>query len=181
MVANESSDSIIHTLQAQANSLPVGDWEAHRDLAQVAVENGLAAQVEQTFSNDASDPEPLTHRTTVHPADTPALGSQPVEHTEEGPMGDTVSTETFTPQNPTGYFGARTPWEDSPNPGPDSSGPPLREAPRRDQYAETVNTRNRLFTGMTTNTPTAKPTAEFQQRHRIQQQTPADGGRERGQ
>ena len=181
MAVNESSESIIHTLQAQAESLPVGDWEAHRDLAQVAVENGLAAQVEQTFSNDASDPEPLTHRTTVYLADAPEIESAPVENTEEGPMGDTVSTETFTPEHPTGYFGARTPWEDSPAPDPDSGGPPLREAPHRDQYAETVSTRNRLFAGMTTTNPAAEPTAQFQQRQRIQQQISRDGGRERGQ
>ncbi|MGO1736962.1 MAG: hypothetical protein ACTHZ9_11675 [Leucobacter sp.] len=181
MAANESANSIIHTLQAQAESLPVGDWEAHRDLAQSAVENGLAAQVEQTFSNDASDPQPLTHRTTVYLADAPALENEPVENTEEGPMGDTVSTETFTPENPTGYFGARTPWEDSPDPGPAGGGPPLREAPPRDQYAETVSARNRLFGGMTTTNPPAEPTAEFQQRQRIQQQTSPDEDRERGQ
>lgn len=181
MSANESTDPIIHTLQAQADSLPAGDWEAHRDLAQVAVENGLAAQVEQTFSNDASEPEPLTHRTTVYRADAPALEGEPVENTDEGPMGDTVSTETFTTENPTGYFGARTPWEDSPTPDPDSGSPPLREAPHRDQYAETVSTRNRLFAGMSTTNPTVEPTAAFQQRQRIQQQISRDGGRERGQ
>lgn len=181
MSAHESTEPIIHTLQEQADSLPVGEWGAHRDLAQLAVENGLAAQVEQTFSNDASDPEPLTHRTTMYRADAPALESEPAENTEEGPMGDTVSTETFTPKNPTGYFGARTPWEDSPSPGPNNGGPPLRETPHRDQYAQTVSTRHRLFGGMTTKNPTAEPIAEFQQRQRIQQQTSRDQDRERGQ
>ena len=29
-------------------------------------------------------------------------------------MGDTRTVETFTPDRPEGYYGARTPWEDAP-------------------------------------------------------------------
>lgn len=169
-------------LQEQADRLPTADWEAHRDLAQAAVQVGHAAQVEQTFSNDASDPEPLTHRTSIHLADASEIEGEPVENTEEGPMGDSISTETFTPENPTGYYGARTPWEDSPVTLPSSGGPAVREAPSRDQYAETVSARSRLFGGMSTKNPSdgGQPASDFQQRERLQTTQQADLGRGRG-
>lgn len=169
-------------LQEQADRLPTADWEAHRDLAQAAVQYGHAAQVEQTFSNDESDREPLTHRTRIYLADSPEIEGEQVESTEEGPMGDSVSTETFTPENPTGYYGARTPWEDSPVPSPSSGGPPIREASNRDQYAETVSARSRLFGGMSAKNPNGggQPASEFQQRERLQTTQQSDLGRGRG-
>ncbi len=180
--AKAGAGSLQTMLQEQADGLPASDWHAHRDLAQFAVATGHAAQVEQHFSNDVSDPEQLTHRTNIYLADAPEIEGEPVESTEEGPMGDSVSTETFTPANPTGYFGERTPWEDSPVPPPSSVGPPVREAPSRDQYAETVSARSRLFGGMSTKNQSGsgQPAAEFQQRERLQTTQRTDLGRGRG-
>ena len=169
-------------LQEQADQLPTADWEAHRNLAQAAVAAGHSSQVEQHFSTDASDPEQLTHRTTIYTHDDPTIEGEPVENTEEGPMGDTVSTETFTPENPAGYYGERTPWEDSPAPPPHTDGPSLRAVPSRDQYAESVSARSRLFGGMTTKSPSGggQPASDFQQRERLQTTQQADPGRGRG-
>lgn len=180
MSTNHPTDR--EALQDHADRLPAADWEAHRNLAQEAVQAGHAAQVEQTFSNDASDPEQLTHRTNIYLAGAPEIEGEPVESTEEGPMGDSVSTETFTPDNPTGYFGAHTPREDSPVPPPSTGGPPVREAPTRDQYAETVSARSRLFGGMSAKSSSGggQPASEFQQRERLQTTQQTELGRGRG-
>ena len=102
-------------LTAEAAALPVTDWDAHRRFAQGAATEGYAADVEQIFTNDRADGEyMLTHRITLSPYDPQQEGGSSAISEDEGPMGDTRTVETFTPDRPEGYYGARTPWEDAP-------------------------------------------------------------------
>lgn len=99
--------------QLRATRLPAADWAAHRAHAQAAAADGFLAIVEQHFSNDASDPEPVTHTTHVLPPEAGATIG-PIITDEEGPMGDTLSCEVFRPGDTLGHFGQRTPVEDMP-------------------------------------------------------------------
>ena len=102
-------------LTAEAAALPVTDWDAHRRFAQGAATEGYAADVEQIFTNDRADGEyMLTHRTTLSPYDPQQEADSSAIYEYEGPIGDTRTVETFTPDRPEGYYGARTPWEDAP-------------------------------------------------------------------
>ena len=108
-------ESVPSNLTAEAAALPVTDWDAHRRFAQGAAAEGYAAEVEQIFTNDRADGEyMLTHRTTLSPYDPQQEADSSAIHEDEGPMGDTRTVETFTPDRPEGYYGARTPWEDAP-------------------------------------------------------------------
>lgn len=107
------SERTIETFERKAAELPVGDWTAHRDLAQEAVLAGYAAELTQEVSNDDADPTPLIHELRfLHPHEVVELpeGIQ----TDEDPMGGSKDVEQFTPGRPHGYFGQRTPLEFSP-------------------------------------------------------------------
>lgn len=110
------------TLEEASKRLNVGDWDAHRKLAQVAVESGYAAEVAQDFNNDASDPQPLTHSirileaAAVQPRDVDSAGLS----TEFDAMGGTTEVEQFTPDRPYGDYGPKTPFDIAPS---DPEGP----------------------------------------------------------
>lgn len=103
----------LHTFELEAAELPTGDWTAHRDLAQEAVEAGYAAELTQIFNNDAVASIPLAHELRfLDPADVVEF-DEGIEG-QEDPMGGSVSVEQFTLNRPHGFFGQRTPLEDSP-------------------------------------------------------------------
>lgn len=107
------SERTIETFEREAAELPIGDWTAHRDLAQEAVVAGYAAELTQEVSNDAAAAIPLTHQLRfLDPNEVVELpeGIQ----TDEEPMGGSKDVEQFTPNRPHGYFGQRTPLEFSP-------------------------------------------------------------------
>lgn len=107
------SERTIETFEREAAELPIGDWTAHRDLAQEAVVVGYAAELTQEVSNDAAAAIPLTHQLRfLDPNEVVELpeGIQ----TDEEPMGGSKDVEQFTPNRPHGYFGQRTPLEFSP-------------------------------------------------------------------
>lgn len=98
------------TLEAAAQHLEIGDWDAHRKLAQIAVESGYAAEVVQEFNNDAGDPQPLKHSIRVlSPSEVP-----PPTETEFDAMGGTTEVEQFTPDRPHGDYGPQTPFDIAP-------------------------------------------------------------------
>lgn len=107
------SPRTLHTFELEADELQVGDWTAHRDLAQEAVEHGYAAELTQEYDNDAATETPLTHSLRF-------LNPNEIEAFDEGiddqeaPMGGSVSVEQFTPDRPHGFYGQRTPLEHSP-------------------------------------------------------------------
>ena len=113
-------------LEAAAQKVPPQDWDAHRQLARIAVASGFSATVTQDYSNDASDPEHLlTHHTSI--GDAHDFDDQPditPEDDQEGPMGSTVTVETFRADLPDGYFGASTPLDDSPHAAADGTPDP---------------------------------------------------------
>lgn len=104
------------TLQAAANRLAITDWDAHRKLAQIAVESGYAAELSQEFNNDDSDPAPLKHSirflppSEIQPRETDSAGLG----TEFDAMGGTVEVEQFTPDRPHGDYGPKTPFDVAP-------------------------------------------------------------------
>jgi hypothetical protein len=104
-----------HTFEGEAAELPVGDWTAHRDLAQGAVEAGYAAELTQDHDNDAATETTLTHSLRLlSPEDVKAFDEGIDE--QESPMGGSVTVEQFTPDRPHGFYGQRTPLELSPVP-----------------------------------------------------------------
>lgn len=102
-------------LEAAADRLPTGDWDAHRQLARMAVASGYSAQVTQDFSNSDHDANPLTHRIAIGipPDFDDAPEITPLDE-QEGPMGSTRAVETFRADLPDGHYGAITPLDDSP-------------------------------------------------------------------
>lgn len=108
------SPRTLHTFEMEAAELPAGDWTAHRELAQSAVEFGYAAELTQEVSNDAADPTPLTHQLRFLEPDAVDVFTEGIQDVEDA-MGGSVSVEQFTPDRPHGYFGQRTPLEFSPN------------------------------------------------------------------
>ncbi|WGP07704.1 hypothetical protein QFE97_08030 [Bacillus subtilis] len=116
-----------HTTLVEAGKrLDVGDWDAHRKLAIIAVESGFAAEVEQDFNNDAADQQPLTHSIRIlNPDDV-----QPFEKdsaglsTEFDAMGGTSEVEQFTPERPHGDYGPKTPFDIAPT-DPEGPGNPF--------------------------------------------------------
>lgn len=113
-----SSTSRIYSrsvLEAAADRLPTGDWDAHRQLARMAVSSGYSAQVTQDFSNSDHAADPLTHHFAIGipPDFDDAPEITPLDE-QEGPMGSTHVVETFRHDLPHGYYGEITPLEDSP-------------------------------------------------------------------
>lgn len=103
----------LQTFEIEAEQLPVGDWTAHRDLAQEAVEAGYAAELTQDYDNDTASDTPLTHSLRfLNPNEIEAF--EEGIHESESPMGGSVSIEQFSPQRPHGFYGQRTPLEYSP-------------------------------------------------------------------
>ena len=102
-------------LEAAADRLPTDDWDAHRQLARMAVTSGYSAQVTQDFSNSDHDANPLTHRIAIGipPDFDDAPEITPLDE-QEGPMGSTHVVETFRADLPHGHYGAVTPLEESP-------------------------------------------------------------------
>lgn len=102
-------------LEAAADRLPTGDWDAHRQLARMAVASGYSAQVTQDFSNLDHDANSLTHRIAIGiPPDFDEASEITPLDNQEGPMGSTHVVETFRADLPNGHFGAGTPLRDSP-------------------------------------------------------------------
>lgn len=103
-------------LEAASKHLNEEDWDAHRQLAQIAVESGYAAEVVQDFHNDASFEHPLTHETRILDLDE----IQPIEKdsagmsTEFDAMSGTREVEQFTPDRPHGDYGPKTPFDIAP-------------------------------------------------------------------
>lgn len=107
------SPRTLETFEHEATELPVGDWTAHRDLAQAAVEYGYAAELTQDYDNDTATDAPLTHSLWfLSPEDVEAFDAGIDE--QEAPMGGSVTVEQFTPDRPHGFYGQRTPLEHSP-------------------------------------------------------------------
>lgn len=103
----------LQTFEIEAEQLPVGDWTAHRDLAQEAVEAGYAAELTQDYDNDTESDTPLAHSLRfLNPNEIEAFDEG--IHEDESPMGGSVSIEQFSPQRPHGFYGQRTPLEYSP-------------------------------------------------------------------
>lgn len=96
----------IDELAATARSLDPADWTAHRAVAQEAAACGYTARVTQEFPNCVG--LSTEHTTTIESG--PSAGAEPIVE-DFGPMGDSTSVETFTPDNPLGYYGRRTPLE----------------------------------------------------------------------
>lgn len=103
----------LHTFEVEAAELPVGDWTAHRDLAQEAVEAGYAAELTQEVSNDVGDEGALTHSLRFLEPDEVVAFDEGI-HESEDAMGGSVSVEQFTPERAHGFYGQRTPLEFSP-------------------------------------------------------------------
>jgi len=102
-------------LEAAADRLPTGDWDAHRQLARMAVSSGYSAQVTQDFSNSDHDANPLTHRIAI--GISPDFDDAPeitLLDDQEGPMGSTQVVETFRHDLPHGHYGPVTPLDNSP-------------------------------------------------------------------
>lgn len=115
--ADQSHVSVrtLDTFAVEAGELEAGDWTAHRNLAQQAVEHGFAAELTQDYDNDAETDAALTHSLRfLDPSEVEAFARG--IHDEEAPMGGSVSVEQFTPDRPHGFYGQRTPLEDSPVP-----------------------------------------------------------------
>lgn len=109
------SPRTLQTFEVEAAQLPVGDWTAHRDLAQESVEAGFAAELTQEYDNDAESETPLAHSLRfLNPVDIEVF-DEGIDD-QESPMGGSVSVEQFTPERPHGFYGQRTPLEDSPVP-----------------------------------------------------------------
>lgn len=107
------SPRTLQTFEHEATELPAGDWTAHRDLAQEAVEYGYAAELTQDYDNDAATETPLTHSLRfLDPEDVETFDEGIDE--QESPMGGSVTVEQFTPDRPHGFYGQRTPLEHSP-------------------------------------------------------------------
>lgn len=102
-------------LEAAADRLPTGDWDAHRQLARMAVASGYSAQVTQDFSNSNHDANPLTHSIAIGipPDFDDAPEITPLDD-QEGPMGSTHVVETFRADLPDGHLGSITPLTYSP-------------------------------------------------------------------
>lgn len=100
-------------LEAAGKRLHSSDWDAHRKLAQIAVDSGYAAEVTQEFTNGASDQHPLRHSIRVIDATDIVHYDEGID-VAEGPMGDTTTIEQFTHDRPHGYFGQTTPFDDAP-------------------------------------------------------------------
>ncbi|MGO1349524.1 MAG: hypothetical protein ACTMIL_11850 [Brevibacterium aurantiacum] len=104
------------TLEAAGHRLEVGDWDAHRKLAQIAVESGYAAEVTQDYINDTAEKHPLQHSirileaNEIQPRDVDSAGLS----TEFDPMGGTREVEQFTPEKPHGDYGRQTPFDVAP-------------------------------------------------------------------
>lgn len=115
----------LDTFEGEAAELPVGDWTAHRDLAQEAVEAGYAAELTQEVSNDVGDAVPMTHALRFLEPDAVVAFGEGI-HESEDAMGGSVSVEQFTPDRPHGFYGQRT---------------PLGFSPVQDDWPDTANIR----------------------------------------
>lgn len=101
------------TLAAAASKLSNFDWDAHRRLAQIAVESGYCAEVTENYDNDTASTDMVTYSTKIIPIDQVERIPDQINF-DEGPMGSAISVEQFTPDAPYGNFGVRTPVEASP-------------------------------------------------------------------
>ncbi|WP_181276450.1 hypothetical protein [Brevibacterium oceani] len=107
------SPRTLHIFELEADELPVGDWTAHRGLAQEAVEYGYAAELTQEYDNDAATETPLTHSLRFLPPEDVEAFDEGIDE-QESPMGGSVTVEQFTLNRPHGFYGQRTPLEHSP-------------------------------------------------------------------
>ncbi|SMY00283.1 hypothetical protein BI49514_03130 [Brevibacterium iodinum ATCC 49514] len=102
------------TLEAVAGHLKIEDWDAHRKLAQVAVESGYSAEVSQVFINDESYEKPLQHSISILNNDDLKPIEDPLAAIDEDGMGGTTDVEQFSPQHPHGRYGPSTPFDMAP-------------------------------------------------------------------
>lgn len=117
MTTSSSTDDAVQptvdALRRKAAGIDPTDWAGHRNLAREAVAAGYSAVVDQDFTNDTSDPAPLTH--TVHIGTAREFAELERLTETEDAMGGSLVREVFDATSPDGHYGPRTPWEDAPH------------------------------------------------------------------